>query len=72
VQVTQIGRDLRSPRVEPGTLTDAIAGVDARMAGRRRRTQVSAPLSPAGTRGRRQRLAMRIGAFDAAQITAIA
>src|SRR5690606_18512778 len=71
VQVRDILSDQHTLGVVPGTRADAVARVHGRPAVLRRRAQVGAPRAVARTDGRGKRLAMLVGAFEAAVVRAV-
>jgi len=52
----------------PRSATDAVAGVHGRIPAGRAGAQVSAPVAISGTGGPRERLAVPVGAVEAAQV----
>src|SRR4029078_4930651 len=72
VQVVDAGRDHRALEVLPRTVADAIARVDRRLAGGGLGAAIVVPGLAAGAVALRQRLAVPVGAFDAAQVGALA
>src|SRR5205807_3717927 len=73
VQIVDAGGDDHALEVLPGTLADAVAGVDG--LGRVRHVGVGAEISvpglAAGTGAGGELLALRIGAFEATQVAAL-
>src|SRR3954467_9582716 len=80
VQLAEVRRDdgvLRRPQlrerpVEPRPLADAIARVDGGLPGARLRAQVRVPRFAARADSRRELLAVRVGAREAAKVAALA
>src|SRR5439155_9308639 len=71
VQVAQALRHHHALGVAPRAFPDARARVYALVASRQCRAQVGAPVRVLGARGFGERVAMRIGAFEAAEIGAV-
>src|SRR6185312_6985283 len=72
VQIVKTGRDDLAFEILPRAVADAVACIDRRLPGSLLGTQIGAPSFPSGAETLRQRLAMLVGAFDAAQIGALA
>src|SRR5262245_48351179 len=72
VQIVDIGRDDLAFEILPRAVADAVARIDRRLTGGLLGTQIGAPGFPSGAVTLRQRLAILVGAFDAAQIGALA
>jgi hypothetical protein len=71
----QIGEVLRYDHtlgIAPRPLADALAGVDAHGVVRARGAEVSLPVGALGPRGLGERVAMRVGPVEAAEIRAVA
>src|SRR5207247_4199240 len=68
----QILSDHFGPEVGPGAFADAVARVHCRLAGPRLRAQIGVPGAITGAYDRCERLAMRIGAGQSAEIAAVA
>ena len=72
VQLLHVCGDHVALRVLPRATADALARVDAGHVGRRLLAQVGAPCAAAGACGRGERLAVSVGAGQAAQVGAVA
>jgi hypothetical protein len=71
VEIGDAVGDLHALRVEPRAGADAVFGVDAGLAGRRRGAEIRAPRAAARAGGGRERLAILVGAFKPAEIGAL-
>jgi hypothetical protein len=72
VQVSEVARDHLAPGVLPRAAADAVAGVDGGAAVRCAGAEIGAPGPVAGAGRLGERLAMRVGAGDPAEIGALA
>ena len=72
MQILQVFRDHRALRVVPGAFADALARAHPRIAARQPRAQVRLPVRVLRAHGLGERVAMRVRAFDAAEIGAVA
>src|SRR5215510_15807443 len=72
VQIIKTGRDNLAFEILPRAVADAVACIDRRLPVSLLGAQIGAPSFPSGTVTLRQHLAMLVGAFDAAQVGALA
>src|SRR5690606_2953350 len=71
VQFGDVGGDELTLGIVPGTIADAVAGVDGSLCSGGRRAEIRAPRAVAGVDGCRERLAMLVGSSEPAEVATV-